>query len=129
MITIQQIKADINSGKSVSIYLSEKFLWWTHLESDLLKSTEQGKNYVRTLPVHERWNEHREFCDPLGGKIIINKEPGLFITKTLLNPKHYGNHRIQAFLKAHHQNCNNFFSNKWKGYNDLIDRERAQKKA
>lgn len=125
-ITLEQIKSDIKSGKSKAIYLSDKFLWWTHLEDDLIQATEMGIEYMKdktrieSILIGMSWHK----CDPIGSKVIINKEPGLFIARTLMNPKHYGKHRIQAFMKAHHQNCNNFYSNKWQGYNNLIDREK-----
>lgn len=124
MITLEQIKADIKSGKCKKIILSDKFLWWTHLESDLVDATISGEQYlIRNDPFGLEKNKHN-FTDPLGGKINVNNDPHKFIIKTLLNPKHYGKHRIQAFLKAHHQNCDNFFSNKWQGYNDLIDSQK-----
>jgi hypothetical protein len=123
MVTLEEIKADIKSGKSKKIYLSDKFLWWTHLESDLVDATMSGEKYVlKNDPFG--LEKLATFTDPLGGKININNNPSKFIVKTLLNPKHYGKHRIQAFLKAHHQNCDNFFSNKWDRYNKLIDRQK-----
>ena len=43
MITLEEVKADIKSGKSKRIYYSQNNLWWTHLDSDVIEAREQGK--------------------------------------------------------------------------------------
>src|SRR5437870_5368329 len=52
MITLEEIKADIKSGKCRAIYLSAGSLWFTHLESDVKAATEIGKRYQ--VRVHEK---------------------------------------------------------------------------
>lgn len=97
-LTLDQVIKDIAAGRSTKIYLCPKSMWWTHLESDLVK----GKT-------------------PLGYKVNVNPNPLRFINKSKSMPEWYGKHRLDAFMKAHAQNCEQKFSNKWDKYNDLID--------
>lgn len=42
MYTLNEIKADILSGKCTKIYYSTGSLWWTHLLGDVIEATKQG---------------------------------------------------------------------------------------
>ena len=42
-ITLEQVEADIKSGKCKSIFLCSFTLWWTHDEADLEDATHRGR--------------------------------------------------------------------------------------
>lgn len=124
MISIDQIHEDISDGKSTKIYFSAKSLWWTHLESDLTEASKHGFSYQ----IRVKKGTGASFicpsdCDPIGNKTKTFPNAALWLKRSLSNPAFFGKHGLKAFLKTHHQNCTNYFSNTWQGYNNLIDRE------
>ncbi len=152
-ISLDQVKDDIRSGKCKRIYLSSQSLWWTHLESDVQEATRQGFEFKKrvqekllndpNIPTEDKHIlikmnadveasyvnnpklllNHAFFTDPIAHMIIENNFPERFIAQTIMNPAHFGKHKLKAFMQAHHQNTKDFFGNKWKAYNDYIDKK------
>ena len=146
MVTLEQIKEDILSGKCKAIYYASQSLWWTHLDSDLEESTKIGnaisalrhKAYMnrKDAPQSEKLRISNLFemigkdsTTPLsvdGSPLLMFTEPDKinnWITEAEKKPEHFGKHGIEAFLKAHHQNCNGEAYSKWEHYNYVIDME------
>lgn len=150
-ITLEQVKADIASGKSTSIFISSKTCWWTHLSNDLKDATEQGKTNQITI-IEQRLTDPEIFedtknmmrqhlkvlkgevgrpaflanipLDPSGAPLLI-KNPEKFISEAEGNPGFYGKYRLDALMKAHHQNCGGKVAQTWGVYNDMIEQENA----
>lgn len=124
-ITIEDILSDIRTKQSTKIYFSEFCLWWTHLESDLQQSTQRGREYRKAIGQKNGaaiMNLLTE-TDPLGNPVKVFDKPGRWVRQSIMNPGHFGKHGVKAFLKTHHQNCSTYFSNRFQGYNDLIDQK------
>lgn len=142
MITREQIEADIASGKSTRIYTAANSLWWTHLDKDVEESTRMGLRYreeadkkffndpnvsqeakrkVRSLASMIAKSRHQVPLDPTGSPLLVMDDPKKWITQALSNPNWYGKHGLAAFILTHHQNCQDYYSNKWDGYNKYID--------
>ncbi len=148
-MTIDQIKEDIASGKCKSIYYSSCTLWFTHLTSDVEEATKLGienrkalddrylcdpansienKNrYVKLMKELKKLRKKRNGVqiplDPTGAPLLVMHDPTKWLTMSENAPTgHYGKHGLDAFILTHHQNCKDFFSNKWDAYNNLIDK-------
>lgn len=122
-VTIDDILFEIRIGRAKKIYFSGACLWWTHSEEDLQEATRRGREYRKAIAQKNEAaiiNLHAQ-SDPLGNPVKTYDKPGLWIKRSLSNPRHFGKHGIKAFIKTHHQNCNTYFSNRFQGYNDLID--------
>ena len=119
---LEQIKRDILSGKAKKVYYSDKSLWWTHLKTDVIDATEKGRKYL------DATNQAivGGFVDPIGAKIHSANAKD-WLKKSLSNPNWYGKHGLKAFVFTHHQNCQQFFSNKWDEYNKKIDLQDTNK--
>lgn len=143
MITLEQIKQDIASGKSTRIYYSANTLWWTHLDSDVDESTKQGVKFRQ-----ERHNEmmknpnvpqsHKDHMNELLANIDTMHQIPLdpyssplyqftdqididkWINVAEQKPEFFGKHGLDAFIKTHHQNHNKELTN-WDMVNDYID--------
>lgn len=123
-MTLNQVKADIKSGKCKAIYICSKSLWWTHDSKDVFDSYVLAmKNY----PKVKEYNGNGLNYSPIGEPLIINKDPKQWLKTSERFTKHYGKHRLAALMKAHHQNNSTHFYNKWQKYNDLIDEENKLK--
>lgn len=152
IMTIDQVKADIRSGKCKRIYVGVQSLWWTHLESDMHEATKDGIKFKQrvnekllndpNIPADEKYIlirsnadleaqyvkdpqlllKHTIPTDPIGHIITEDNFPERFITQSVMNPYFFGKHGLKAFMQAHHQNTKDFFSNKWKAYNDYMDK-------
>jgi len=142
-ITIEQVKADILSGKSKRIYYSAGSLWWTHLDSDIEESTklgrscsdEDGKKFMARTDVPEsekqRYKALRAMADkatvtipldPTGGTLYQMDDLTEWVSRAEKLPDHFGKHGLDAFMMAHHQNCKKCFS-RWEDYNNFIDEQ------
>lgn len=146
MITLQQIKDDIQAGKVTRIYYSSGSLWWTHLDTDVSQATEigikcqdDGHAKFMTNPnipqadkdrrdglykMIRKPGAHRIPTDPTGAPLYQfteKKDIENWIAAAENKPEHFGKHGIDAFLKAHHQNCDGKCFNSWDSYNSLID--------
>jgi hypothetical protein len=127
-VTFEQVVRDIKTGKSTQIYFSSKSLWWTHLEADAIQATEQGHVYKIAVARQEGraglYTATGEQTDPIGAPIKIFPKPALWMSRSKKFQRSYGKHGLCAFMKTHHQNCSDFFSNTWDAYNQRIDIER-----
>lgn len=140
-MTIEQVKADIKSGKSTRIYYSARTLWWTHLDSDVEEATKIGRaisdehyeNFMKRTDVPEsekkRYTALKEMAsksavtiplDPSGSPLYQMDDLMKWITEAENKPEHFGKHGLNAFMKSHHQNCSKCYS-KWEHYNNVID--------
>lgn len=120
-MTLDQVRADVKSGKCKAIYMCSKSMWWTHLESDLMDAKATA---ISRYP--ELFDNINNFS-PIGEPITVNKDPKKWLATSERFTKHYGKHRLAALMKAHHQNNSTHFYNKWQRYNDLIDEQRKLK--
>lgn len=139
-MTLEQVKEDIASGKSTMIYYSSRGCWWTHLDSDLEEAMEQGKDSKKRKHADymsdernsdkekERFNSLYEQIkdsgiptDPSGVPLFQTDDLKNWISSAESNPNHYGRHKLDAFMKSHHQNCEGNCLTGWEGYNLLID--------
>lgn len=127
-VSLNQILKEIRAGKCKTIYTSKTSLWWTHCKKDVLDATQKGREYQQAIARREgkailQVVKH-EHTDPIGGEVVRNTDPKLFIENSVKYKNLYGKHKLNALMKAHHQNTTNFFSNNWQAYNDRIDSER-----
>lgn len=142
-VTIETIKADIQSGVCTHIYWSANSPWWTHLKSDVDAATEQGRKAMLAVidrKIKEATNQgqlkhleniKKEYetrlengmiipLDPTGSPLYMTDNPLDFIKKSEGRPGHFGRHGIKAFLMAHHQNTKVHGLN-WNFYNQMLD--------
>ena len=139
--TIDQVKADIKSGKCTLIYYSTSSLWWTHLDSDVEESMKMGRKYMeerdKKLLADPNFPEEEKKklktirkligknsitpLDPSGSTLYQWDECMKWITEAEKKPEHFGKHGLDAFMKSHHQNCEGKVYEKWHHYNMLID--------
>ncbi len=140
-MNIEQIKASIASGQCKTIFYSAHTLWWTHSVEDLKQATETGRatqseRHSRMLAdptVPEATKQQLKGLmqiiargntplDPSGSPLMQTDNPTEWISMAEKKPEHFGRHGIQAFLKAHHQNCGGLCFSKWEQYNLLCDK-------
>ncbi len=140
-MTIEQVKSDIDSGKSTLIYYSTATLWWTHLDSDVEESmimgrktqAEKHKNMLANPNVPEKKKKKLQAIinaigknsitplDPSGATLYQSEDLDEWIAVAEKKPEHFGKHGLDAFMKSHHQNCEGKAFTKWDFYNRLID--------
>lgn len=144
MITLKQVKLDIMNGRSSMIYCSSRTLWWTHLDEDLTDASETGwKKMIDrhnqmmkdpTIPDLQKQKMQALFkqiknarfnppVDPSGAPLFQMEETDKWISEAEKKPDHFGEHGLKAFMRAHHQNCNNLCFPEWKFYNNIITLE------
>jgi hypothetical protein len=58
--------------------------------------------------------------DPTGSPLLQNDNPMKWVTASESKPSHFGIKGLKAFVFSHHQNCSQFFSNKWADYNEYM---------
>lgn len=142
MITLKQIKEDIESGKTTMIYYSAHTLWWTHLDSDLKEAMEQGhkasdEKHERMMKDPKMPAEEKERMkslykmvkggavttplDPSGSPLLQISDLNTWIANSEAKPEHFGKHGIDAFVKSHHQNCEGECYPSWEACNTAID--------
>lgn len=149
MITLEQVKKDIEEGKSTMIYYSTHTLWWTHLASDVEEATKQGT--IASAKEHEKILEDpnvsveqkqrltsllkmaNKFAvqipmDPTGSPLYQMEDCDKWVSEAEKKPYHFGEHRLMAFMKSHHQNCEGKCFQKWERYNELITLEDIKNK-
>ena len=139
-MTIEQVKADIASGKSTTIYYSSGGCWWTHLDSDVSEATDFGKareqqKFVRMMasPILPDWvkaeikslyDKVKDSTIPLdvnGAPLFMTKDVSGWVAAAIGKPQHYGRHGLDAFMKSHHQNCERQSGGDWEFYNKMLD--------
>lgn len=124
-ITLTQIEKDIADGKSKMIFHSSRGAWWTHLESDLEEARNMGmemqkerhREFMKRDDVSEEKklhmaalmnslteSDHQLPLDPFGCPLFQVDDPAGFIAAAKKNADHYGEHGLEAFVFAHHQN-------------------------
>lgn len=137
-ITLEQIKSDIESGKSTMIFYSAHTLWWTHSQEDLDEATISGKSAqakwheeLMQFEMEEQAKKQLDFLfkmaanfstplDPSGSPLMIAKAKA-WIKAAEEKPDHFGKHQLLALISAHHQNCKEKIFTSWDEYNFLID--------
>lgn len=142
MITFEQVKADINSGKSTRIYFSAHTMWWTHLDADVQEATTQGRQARKTshdrlmqrndVPaadkervqsLYERASQGDTPLDPSGSPLMETGDPAGWIRKAEEKHEHFGKHKLDALMLGHHQNCEGQCYRTWANYNEVLDRK------
>lgn len=124
-ITLERIEQDILEGKSRMIYYSARGAWWTHLDSDLENATQMGhqlqaerhqafmasdevseekKLHMAALMNKLTEADHQLPLDPFGCPLFQTDRLTEFVAAAKKNAAHYGEHGIDAFVAAHHQN-------------------------
>jgi hypothetical protein len=141
MITIDQVKDDIRSGKSTRIYYSTASFWWTHLDADLEDSTAMGKlaqsnkrdaiMASMTVPKDEKDRMAKLFAgletmhqiplDPDGCPLMQTDKPLGWVEAAEQQSDHFGKHGLAAFIKTHHQNHDGQPFRTWPEVNSWID--------
>lgn len=108
---------DVRRDTPQSIWYSMTTCWWTHRVSDLLTHVGSG------LP-----------CDPRGGMLMRTDNVSGFLGTAEVFPGHYGEHGLDAFIAAHHDNCivdrddpRNTCLRTWDEYNELLDTQAAER--
>lgn len=140
-MTLEQVKQDIASGKSRMIYYSSRTLWWTHLDEDLKESSQKGMiaaaarhdAFMKRTDVSEAEKQRLNSLyksaskvstipmDVTGATLFMTDKVHNWIKQAELKPEHFGRHGLEAFMKAHHQNCGGNAWPVWEYYNLLID--------
>ncbi|MES2004319.1 MAG: hypothetical protein V4450_07345 [Bacteroidota bacterium] len=141
MITLEQIKKDIADGKGSRIYYSAHTLWWTHLDTDVETATEMGKQASDsrmeqmladpTVPEEQKTRikalrnsapmQSTVPLDPSGSPLYQMDDVEKWIRVAEEKPAHFGKHGLDAFVKAHHQNCEGIAFQSWDHVNQVID--------
>ena len=140
-LTLDNVKQDIQSGKSRMIYYSAQTLWWTHLAEDLQESMEQGiaaqKERVtellndpsipeaRKVFMRQHLESHRNHkvpLDPSGSPLMQTDDVVGWVKKAEAKPEHFGRHGLKALMKTHHHNCNRWCPQSWAAVNAYLDR-------
>lgn len=111
-ITLEQIKKDIESGKSDKIYYSSATTWWTHLEEDLIDAKKKSPHP----------NAHIQL-DPSGAP-LFQANIKLALKQSIKQQDSYGENKINAWIKAHHQNCEGICWKNWDDVNDYINKSK-----
>lgn len=143
MITIEQVKSDILSGKSKFIFYSTSGLWWTHLNEELEAATiigkrvsEQNHEAMMNDPAVSEENKSKLkslkamadkalYTIPMnieGGPLFQTDEPMKWIDSAIANPDHFGKHQLRAFIKTHHQNCDEIVFKNFDEVNTYLNR-------
>lgn len=144
-MTIDQVKQDIKEGKVNAIYYSSQTLWWTHLDEDVSSATESGKRVSEirfqkfmsnpSIPKEEKERmeslrktigDYNPPTDPSGSPLFMFTEKSKieeWISKAEENPSHFGKYQLAAFIKTHHQNCNDMTFKRWEDVNYQIEKE------
>jgi hypothetical protein len=119
IITLELIKEDIHLGKVRGIFVSTQSLWWTHLRSDLLEATEEGKVYRERAKIGH--SPKSILTDPLGYPVTHWKAKDWIARATAPDREIlYGANGFATFLFTHHQNNKKFFYNKWEDYDNKL---------
>lgn len=139
MITLEQVRADIISGKCKRIYYSSGTLWWTHLDSDVAEASEIGdreferknrkaldnpkvseeiKVKLRALMnLRIKHKRDKNFggipMDPSGAPLLQTDDPKKWFELATSDPDVFGVYGLKAFMKVHHQNCNGIAYKNW----------------
>lgn len=124
-IKIDRVLSEILAGKSKVIYFSEACLWWTHLDSDAREATQRGIDYQKAIASFNGsalFKIPKGFTDPLGNAVKKFPDAAAWMRSSMGNPLSYGKHGLRAFMFTHHQNCSDYFSNKWENYNRKLDK-------
>lgn len=105
-ITLDQVRA----AKPKMIFYSVHTCWWTHDPEHLRTDT--------AIPT-----------DPSGSPLFETDDAEAFLKMAIQNSVHYGKHRLDAFMAAHHLNCvvslddpRPYCGREWQQYNDAIDK-------
>ena len=137
-ITLTEIKHQLLKKQELHLYIATNSLWWTHCKADIEKITipqkEEFKRIHNELVNHEMATQETidianynfvkqmevPYYDPSGTPIYIAKNAEKFIKKLEEAPYMCGEFGIDAFIKAHNDNCNGFRSVNWSDYNKLV---------
>lgn len=137
MITLEQVKSDIQSGRSKYVFRTEMSLWWTHIQSDVHESTITGWDYCdaeaqktldkgpskmymgseafsryQTMIKESRRNKYKIPVDPFGHR-VYTIDAKKWLTEAENNVQQFGQYGLSAFMKVHHRNCDNTLFRYW----------------
>lgn len=142
MVTTEEVKSDIASGKSKHIFYSANGLWWTHLPEELEAATQIGKRVsaerhekmmndpnipeetktkLKGLKAMADKATHTIPMDIEGNVLLQTDKPLEWFNGAISNPNHFGPHGIRAFMKAHHRNCDEIVFKNWIEVNKYLD--------
>lgn len=145
MITLKEVKQQIDAGKVPLIYYSVNTLWWTHDINDVKEATAIGskafdkshEEFMNDKNISETEKENKEFlynlckqndieipCDPTGSPLFQTTDVKQWISLAEAKPDHFGKHGIKAFMKSHHQNSDGQAHSKWNKYNEMVDKNK-----
>lgn len=138
-LTFETLMDQALQGKIPAIYYSAHTLWWTHDPKDVEAATKTGTKKQELdhasfmddphIPADVKrqqdslWRKIKTSSipkDPIGGPLmmITKKESVIDWFKTAQRrPEHFGRWGLQAFMRAHHQNCNGHVDRTWAFYN------------
>lgn len=143
MITIEQVNEEIKAGNCKLIYFSSSNLWWTHSQDDVVASTVTGRE--QRMKLHEMMMKDPAIqpaekekmatlmrmvsnsavttpLDPVGSPLFQMADPVKWMSEAAAKPAHFGRYKLEAFMKAHAQNCGNFCFSSWEQYALIIDK-------
>lgn len=146
-MNLDQIKQDIEEGKSTRIYYSTRTLWWTHLDSDLKEATKEGREkqikqiqkkidqgqlpepQITLAKSHLQQIKDRTIpTDPEGAPLMQMEDPKEWVEAAERKPEHFGDLGLEAFLGCHHQNCKEFSPSSWEVINKVMAEKRLENK-
>lgn len=126
MVKFKALKKKIFQNKVKTIWYSSRTGWWTHDPKDLERAGRMfhdrkieeltakmnksqdliERQKIRNVIEKLRISIPQIPLDPSGAPLYIADNPKIFIKNAENNPDHYGEHGLDAFMKAHHKNCN-----------------------
>jgi hypothetical protein len=117
--------ADVRAAKPKMIYYGFRTTWWTH-DPKHLYAIEKGRvlHPSQVTPTSIP-------CDPRGGVLLQTDDIEGFISMSEANTEHFGKHGIDAFIGAHHDNCQTDFGMPWSAdtfeqIGEAIDRQEKE---
>lgn len=140
--TYQELKAINATGKIKMIYYSTGSRWWTHDPEDVTDAREPGykaqdesmqrllsnpevpdakKEHIRALLKLIQENGRHIPVDPAGFGLYQMENADRWINEAAKKPEFFGKHGIDAFMAAHHKNCEGNAFKTWDDVNAWLD--------
>lgn len=143
-MTIEKIESEIRTGQCRNIWYSTKSLWWTHSPADVKEASEKGWKIMREKfeamlndpSIKDKEKRKTELllksaaatgrspipCDPTGAALFSTDKPHEWCRHARMKASGFGAHGLVAFMKAHHQNCEEQYHNNWTSYNLMLSK-------